>query len=147
MVRKVQVTRLKEQIHKLHDERDDFQLREAKLTQENSRYDDTLRYVTLRYVTFQVPLLCLGKMAKNSPLCPSKTNLLESAIMDKSLGTNLHLSDFSHMLNRSPNPTNNFGCRRVSGIFLEFKVRGRTLTDNCEYCITFPRIFVQDFFS
>ena len=49
MVRKVQVTRLKEQIHKLHDERDDFQLREAKLTQENSRYDDTLRYVTLHF--------------------------------------------------------------------------------------------------
>lgn len=70
MVRKVQVTRLKEQIHKLHDERDDFQLREAKLTQENSRY-----YDTLRYVTFQVLSLCLGKMAKNSPLCPSKTNL------------------------------------------------------------------------
>ena len=68
MIRKVQVTRLKEQIHKLHDERDDFQLREAKLTQENSRYDDTLRYITLRYVTFQVPSLCLGKMAINSPL-------------------------------------------------------------------------------
>ena len=68
MIRKVQVTRLKEQIHKLHDERDDFQLREAKLTQENSRYDDTLRYITLRYVTFQVPPLCLGKMAINSPL-------------------------------------------------------------------------------
>lgn len=115
MVRKVQVTRLKEQIHKLHDERDDFQLREAKLTQENSRYDDTLRDVTLRYVTFQVPSLRLGKMAKNSPLCPSKTNLLESAIMDKSLGANLHLSDFLKllMLNPSPHPTNNFGCWRV----------------------------------
>ena len=105
MVRKVQVTRLKEQIHKLHDERDDFQLREAKLTQENSRYDDTLRYVTLRYVTFQIPSLCLGKMAENSPLCPSKTNLLGSTIMDKSLGTNLHLSDFfeiTHAQSLSP---------------------------------------------
>ena len=51
MFQKVQVTRLKEQIHKLHDERDDFQLREAKLTQENSRYGGTLRYVTLRYIS------------------------------------------------------------------------------------------------
>lgn len=119
MVRKVQVTRLKEQIHKLHDERDDFQLREAKLTQENSRYDDTLRYGTLH---FKVRHCVLKKMAKNSPLCPSKTNLLESAIMDKNLGTNLHLSGFFKIAHAQtlPSPSKQLWMR-VSGIFLEFK--------------------------
>ena len=38
----MQVGRLKDQIQKLNDEKDDFQLREAKLLQENSRYNYAL---------------------------------------------------------------------------------------------------------
>lgn len=53
MFQKVQVTRLKEQIHKLHDERDDFQLREAKLTQENSRYDDVTLHFKCRHCVLE----------------------------------------------------------------------------------------------
>ena len=37
-VHQVQVGRLKDQVQKLNDEKEDFQLRESKLTQENARY-------------------------------------------------------------------------------------------------------------
>lgn len=39
----VQVGRLKDQVQKLHDEREDFQLRETKLLQDNSRLDRQMR--------------------------------------------------------------------------------------------------------
>ena len=37
----VQVGRLKDQVQKLNDEKEDFQLRESKLSQENARYAGT----------------------------------------------------------------------------------------------------------
>ena len=128
MVRKVQVTRLKEQIHKLHDERDDFQLREAKLTQENSRYDDTLRCVTLRYVTlhFKFRHCVLEKWPKIFLFVLRRQIYLNLQSWTKVLGQFCICRTFlkSHMPNPSPplpSPNNNFGCRRGSRIFLEFK--------------------------
>ena len=38
VVYQVQVSRLKDQVQKLNDEKEDIQLRESKLTQENTRY-------------------------------------------------------------------------------------------------------------
>jgi len=38
IVCQVQVGRLKDQVQKLNDEKEDIQLRESKLTQENARY-------------------------------------------------------------------------------------------------------------
>ena len=150
MVRKVQVTRLKEQIHKLHDERDDFQLREAKLTQENSRYDDTLRYVTLH---FKFRHRVLEKWPKIALFVLRRQIYLNLQSWTKVLGQICICRTFWNYSCSIPLPTQqttlDAGVYKeyFSSLNIVYCVRGRIFTDNCEYCITFPRTFVQDCFS
>lgn len=127
----------------------------AKRGQTHTREFQVWWYVALRYVTlhFKFRHRVLEKWPKIALFVLRRQIYLNLQSWTKVLGQICICRTFWNYSCSIPLPTQqttlDAGVYKeyFSSLNIVYCVRGRIFTDNCEYCVTFPRIFVQDCFS